>query len=110
MIADNSNQVLSNWENIKIQEKGYSDDKEYIESTAKSLPALMRAEKIRKRLIKRKLIEKPEIQKNDIDSEKIGEMLYEIVTLAVAHDINPEQALYDFNKKLINSIKIDKNN
>jgi uncharacterized protein YabN with tetrapyrrole methylase and pyrophosphatase domain len=59
----------------------------------------MRAEKIQKRMIKRKVAEEPDVK------EKIGEMLYNIVTLANAFDINPEQALYDFNKKTIKSIK-----
>ena len=116
-VADNSEQVLSNWENIKIKEKGYTDDNEYIESVAKSLPALIRAEKIQKRLIKRKLKAKPapediikklgdnlECLKNNgftVDSDTIGSMLYDIVSLANAYDIEPEQALYEFNKKTI---------
>jgi len=109
-LADTSEQVLSNWENIKIKEKGYADTKEYIESTAKSLPALIRAEKIQKRLLKRKVTEKPNAEdiikklkenlNNNINSDVIGEILYDVVSLANQHDINSEQALYDFNKKI----------
>ena len=113
--ADNAEQVLSNWENIKIQEKGYSDTKEYIESTAKSLPALMRAAKIQKRLIKRNVITKPEadetidnllenivnLKQSKTNSEIIGKILYETAMLANVCNIDPEQALYDFNKKII---------
>ena len=111
----NSAQVLSNWENIKIKEKGYADAKEYIESTAKSLPALMRAEKIQKRIVKRKVAEQPSIEdaikklRADLDDlehsdtkfEAIGRILYDTVTLANAFDVNSEQALYEFNKKTI---------
>ena len=114
-VADTSEQVLSNWENIKIKEKGYKDTKEYIESAAKSLPALMRAEKIQKRLAKRKVIEQAsagdsikklrknidKMEQNGIKSETIGEILYDIVTLANAENINAEQSLYDFNKKVL---------
>jgi len=113
-------QVLSNWENIKIKEKGYADTREYIEGTAKSLPALMRAEKIQKRRIKRNVIEKPnikdilkDIKKNienlenfekNIDSETIGNILYDVASLAGEYNINPEQALFDYNKKIIKII------
>ena len=116
--ADTSEQVLSNWENIKIKEKGYADTKEYIESTAKSLPALMRADKIQKRLIKRKVTEKPDTEsiinkilemfKNkqiNVNSELIGELLYNIVSLANANNIDSEQALYEFNEEIIKNIK-----
>jgi len=122
-VADDSAQVLSNWENIKIKEKGYAGDREYIESAAKSLPALMRAEKIQKRIIKRKIAEQPSTgeiikklkeimeiweksEQHNIDSETIGGILYDVVTLANTCDINSEQALYDFNKKVIESVKI----
>ena len=121
VIADNSTnelssfQVLSNWENIKIEEKGYNNTREYIESTAKSLPALMRAEKIQKRFIKRKVIEKPgtedilknlrenlsELNERNVNEEDVGRLLYDVVSLANEHNISAEQALYDYNKKII---------
>jgi len=118
--ANTSEQVLSNWENIKIKEKGYADTKEYLESVAKSLPALMRAEKIQKRLLKRKAAENlgndDIIQKLkcDIDelenaknnetnniSELIGRTIYDIVRFSCVYNINPEQSLYNFNNNLI---------
>ncbi|MCL1794179.1 MAG: MazG family protein [Oscillospiraceae bacterium] len=111
--AENAGQVLSNWENIKIKEKGYADDKEYLKSTAKSLPALMRAQKIRKRLVKRKmakdldageLIEniKKDFEKfENLNFEAMGQTLYEIAALANKCGINAEQALYDFNEKIL---------
>ena len=89
-----SSRVLSNWENIKIKEKGYESDREYIESTAKSLPALMRAEKIQKRLLKREITKQKDIK------EIIGKMLYDVVTLANSCNVNPEQALYDYNENI----------
>ena len=123
-VANSSEQVLSNWENIKIQEKGYSDTGEYLESVAKSLPALMRAEKIQNRLVKRKTFKKPEIddiiKKLDDDfyeikmlknkdankvSEIIGRTLYDIVSYSGCFNINSEQALYKFNKDVIKNIK-----
>lgn len=119
--AKTAEQVLSNWENIKIKEKGYADTQEYIESTAKSLPALMRAEKIQKRLIKRKVTEpdlndmlekaensfsnfKGKILDKNLDFEAAGRLLYDIVCLSNEQNVNSEQALYIFNKKFIKNM------
>ena len=118
--ADTSEQVLANWENIKIKEKGYINAKEYVESVAKSLPALMRTEKIQKRLIKRNIIEKNSIEykinglkehikdlengenrQSDINSEIIGRILYDIVGIANEYNISSEQALCDFDEKTL---------
>ena len=118
--AETSAQVLSNWENIKIKEKGFLNTKEYLESTPKSLPALMRAEKIHKRLLKRGAIKNVEINdiikrlKWDIEelgnaknretnkiSEIIGRTIYEIVCFSCVYNINSEQSLYNFNDNLI---------
>jgi len=100
-IADTADQVLANWESIKIRDKNYAGAKEYIESAAKSLPALMRAEKIQKRLAKRKIAEITEKTEQADIKEAIGGILYSIVALANACEINPEQALYEYNKKII---------
>ena len=119
--ADTAEQVLSNWENIKIKEKGYADAKEYIASTAKSLPALMRAEKIQKRLIKRKIIApdlndmlekmdnsfadfRAKILNKSLDYESAGRLLYDIVSLTNEQNVNSEQALYIFSENLIKNM------
>ena len=113
--AEDAGQVLSNWENIKIKEKGYADAKEYVKSAAKSLPALMRAQKIHKRLIKRKLAEDLEpgeligkIKKDAGELENlnlaIGRILYDVTALANRYGIDSEQALYDFNEKMLKKI------
>lgn len=47
--VDTAEEVLSNWEMIKQQEKGQKTAAETLESVPKVLPALMRAEKIQKR-------------------------------------------------------------
>ena len=120
-VFDTAEQVLSNWENIKIKEKGYENTKEYIESTAESLPALMRAEKIQKRLIKRKIITldlndtlekteksfsdfKEKILNKNLDFEAAGRLLYDIVSLASEQNVNSEQALHNFNKNFIKNM------
>ena len=115
-IAETSEQVLSNWENIKIGEKGYADAGEYVRSTAKSLPALMRTQKIHKRLLKRKIIRELDLDglleniKKDIGElenptpERIGRILYDITALADRCGIDSEQALYNLNKKTLKNL------
>ena len=44
--AENSKQVLKNWEEIKKEEQGMTTLTEEMEHIAKNLPALMRAEKV----------------------------------------------------------------
>ena len=75
----------------------------------------MRTAKIQKRLIKRTVIDQPEseeiiknifeilgdLKQNEINSEIIGKILYETTMLANVCNIDPEQALYDFNEKII---------
>ena len=115
-IAATSEQVLSNWENIKIGEKGYADAGEYVRGTAKSLPALMRAQKIHKRLLRRKMIRELDLDglleniKKDIgeledpNPERIGRILYDITALANRCDIDSEQALYNFIIRMLKTI------
>jgi len=110
--ADTVEQVLTNWEDIKFQEKGFADSREYIESAAKSLPALMRAEKIYKRAVKReaaepvnprgKLESLAEIlrllaESGNITAEDIGRVLFGIASAASELGVSSEQALYDYN-------------
>ena len=52
MQADNSEQVLVNWEVLKRQEKGQRSTADAIESVPHTLPALWRAEKVQKKAAK----------------------------------------------------------
>ncbi|OON97574.1 MAG: nucleoside triphosphate pyrophosphohydrolase [Epulopiscium sp. Nele67-Bin005] len=50
--VNNSQEVLSNWEELKKKEKGHSTTSESMKSISTSLPAMMRAEKIQKKAAK----------------------------------------------------------
>ena len=52
MQADNSEQVLVNWEVLKRQEKGQRSTSDAIESVPHTLPALWRAEKVQSKTAK----------------------------------------------------------
>ena len=50
--ADTVSQVLTNWDAIKMEQKGQTQVSETLDSVAKSLPALMRSQKVLKRAAK----------------------------------------------------------
>ena len=50
--ADNTDQVLKNWDAIKMKTKGQETYTDTLNSVAKSLPALMRAQKVGKRAMR----------------------------------------------------------
>ena len=52
MTADNSEQVLTNWEVLKREEKGQASTADAIEAVPHTLPALWRAEKVQKKAAK----------------------------------------------------------
>ena len=52
MTADNSEQVLTNWEVLKREEKGQASTADAIEAVPHTLPALWRAEKVQKKAVK----------------------------------------------------------
>lgn len=52
MAADNSEQVLANWETLKRREKGQRSTADAIEAVPHTLPALWRAEKIQSKTAK----------------------------------------------------------
>ena len=52
MTADTSDQVLTNWEVLKREEKGQASTADAIEAVPHTLPALWRAEKVQKKAAK----------------------------------------------------------
>ncbi|MDR1674533.1 MAG: nucleoside triphosphate pyrophosphohydrolase [Oscillospiraceae bacterium] len=85
-VAEDTAQVLENWENIKNKTKGHETRTQELEAVAKSLPALMYAQKIGKRAAGAGL---------DFESEKQAfECIYkELTELREAMDIPDRQAI-----------------
>lgn len=121
--ADNPNEVLTNWEEIKKKEKHYKNDKEILESIPSCLPALMRAEKLISKANKltdnpksskdaiakaRELLdslEKSDNVDNSCIGEYIGELLFEIVKISTFFKINPEFVLTNCSEKFITNFR-----
>lgn len=118
---NNSNEVLENWDKIKSIEQGNKTYTDSIRHITKTLPALMRADKVQKKAAKvgfdwdniedamKKIIEEyKEIEdvyksKNKVKIlEEIGDLLFSVVNVARFLDIDPENALNYSIDKFIN--------
>ena len=119
--ADTTDQVLKNWDAIKMQTKSQQTQTQAMESVSKSLPSLMRSEKVQKKAAKvgfdwenvdgalDKLIEECTELKNAIASgdkdnqrEELGDVLFSAVNVARFIGVDSEHALYDACDKFIN--------
>ena len=123
--ADTTDQVLKNWDAIKMETKGQETYTDTLRSVAKSLPALMRAQKVGKRSMRAGMDfrcaedavacisnEKAELDaaiisgnKADIE-EELGDLLFSCVNAARHLGIDAEQALKDSTEKFINRFSI----
>lgn len=112
--ADTPEEVLKNWDEIKMKSKSQSKASEAMESVSKALPSLMRSEKLLKKA-ERAGLKKPSAEeavasvRNELDklgnsirngstedeSSRIGKLLFEIVGLSRTLDTDCEKSLYD---------------
>lgn len=118
--ADSTGEVLKNWDAIKMQTKGQETYTETLESVAKSLPALMRAQKVGKRAMRAGMdfrtaddaIACISAEKAELDEavsagdkahiqEEIGDLLFSCVNAARHLGIDAEQALTESTEKFI---------
>ncbi|MBQ0104577.1 MAG: nucleoside triphosphate pyrophosphohydrolase, partial [Armatimonadetes bacterium] len=111
--VENTDQVIDNWEKIKVTEKGYTDRKSAVDGIPESFTALMKAYKIGKKAVKvgfdwdsidgalDKLDEeikelKEAIKNNDEEKhleEELGDVLFCICNVSRKLKIQPEVAL-----------------
>ena len=92
------------WEEVKRRTKGQKTDLDAVTSVARSLPALIRSEKILSRAktteeskkerekVREELIQNLE-KTGPRDEEEIGKLLFLTVMFARTNHVNPEQAL-----------------
>lgn len=114
----NSSEVLVNWENIKNDEKHRKTPYEQLDSVAKSLPSLMRCQKLQSKAEKNSLTEKSDFNnlidsaKNELDKLKdnknaqgIGNLLFHICSIARSLDVDAEETLYIENEKFLHKFE-----
>ena len=113
-----SSQVLENWDKLKRKEKGQDTHTDALNSVARSLPALWRAEKVQKKARKAgfdwdeisgpmdKLYEeldelKTAVEENSNIEEELGDLLFAAVNLARFVKVDCENALSAATDKFI---------
>lgn len=110
--ADTSEEVLKNWDKIKVVEKHQKSDREVLDSVSHSLPSLIRADKLAGKAEK---LGYPVPQCNalentigQINDSTVGDLLFAVVSLAKKHGIDAEKALADACDKLVLTASDDK--
>ena len=99
-VADTTGEALANWESRKLEEKGFSSLRQDLEDIPAVLPALMRAQKVAKKI--RKVEGVSENPVGELATEqKIGEMLYQICKQADLSGVDAELALYRYLEGVI---------
>ena len=123
--ANTTDQVLKNWDAIKMETKGQERYTDTLTSVAKSLPALMRAQKVGKRAMRAGMDfrcaedavacignEKAELDvavaKNDKANieEEIGDLLFSCVNAARHLGVDAELALKSATEKFIKRFSV----
>ncbi len=122
--VSDTGEVLKNWDSIKKQTKGQETYTDTLESVAKSLPALMRAQKLGKRAMRAGMdfrsvddafecikLETAELEEaiktgdsNQIE-EEFGDLLFSCVNTARHLDLDAEEALTKACEKFIKRFK-----
>lgn len=116
--VENSAEVLDNWDAIKRVEKHQETTGSAMDSVARSLPALWRAEKVQKKAHKagfdwtsisgavEKLNEEVDelhsaIKLGDGVEDELGDVLFSVVNISRFADVDPEEALHAACEKFI---------
>lgn len=113
-----SEQVLSNWDIIKNDEKQRKTPYAQLDAVSKSLPSLMRAQKLISKAEKNDLLKQESVDdcikkieeiteqiKNKMDGSKIGELLFAVASLSRLFDVEAEEALYVENERFLEKYK-----
>ncbi len=122
--VENAEDVVKNWEAIKSQESGYEDRKSVLDGIPNALPALLRGQKIQKRVarvgfdwdnisdvvakVDEELTEvKESLPTNDTEAieMEIGDLLFAVVNLCRFIDLQAEETLRKSNWKFITRFK-----
>ena len=104
--ADTTDAVLKNWDQIKRETKRQKSNREVLESVSPAMPALMRAQKVRKKAAKMgEALPEAEALKAQIaaavmqvqaenGAEQLGRALFDLTALAQQLGVDAERALF----------------
>lgn len=122
--ADNSEQVLKNWESIKSVEKQRVSVTDKLRAIPPMYPALLRAQKVGKKAscfdfanaeqardkVLEEVVEVMEVTQDPIEAEKeIGDLLLAVTSLARMIGVNAEEALFHATNRFIDRFEAIEN-
>lgn len=116
--VNSTDEVLNNWDELKKTEKSQKSATDTLNSVARTLPALIRAEKVQKKAAKagfawediqgaltkihEELDEVERAAKGDGDiAEELGDLLFAVTNAARYAEVDPEEALNQTTEKFI---------
>ncbi len=113
--VENTGEVLSNWENIKTEEKQRNTLKDKLQAIPPMLPALMRAQKVAKKSKKYENSSADELidiaitdleqLRTGMDAKNVlGSLLFTLGALAYRQGIGAEEALFETTNYFIDSL------
>ncbi len=105
--VESTDDILSNWDRIKIETKGQKSNKEALLSTVKALPSLMAYQKYLKKAKKWEMSipdKKFADIKDNVTEDTVAEALVYVVNLANEKGIDAEEALSKYLKNEINNL------
>ena len=116
VIAENSDVVKQNWEQIKLKEKG-NEKKSVLSGVPQSMPALVKAYRMQEKAaqvgfdwdtkeqvwakVDEELLEFKEAISDEEKENELGDLLFSLVNYARFSNINPDDALEKTNRKFI---------
>lgn len=116
VVANDSDTVKQNWEQIKLKEKG-NENKSVLAGVPKSMPALVKAYRMQEKAaqvgfdwenkeqvwakVEEELEEFKTASTSEQREEELGDLLFSLVNYARFDGINPDDALEQTNKKFI---------
>ena len=126
--ADTAEEVLKNWDNIKMKTKSQKSQSDAMDSVSKTLPSLIRSEKLQKKAAKvgfdwpdvngalQKVEEETQELKNAIKegnkenmADELGDLLFSVVNVSRFIKVDSEEALYHACDKFTNRFRMVEN-
>ncbi len=91
--VEGADEVVKNWERIKAEEKGESTPKSILDGIPPTLPSVIRAQKILKRLQRAGSPLAPKIAPDSMTEEELGEQMLDLILKAENNGLEAESAL-----------------
>lgn len=118
--ADTTDEVLTNWDQIKRETKKQKSDREVLESVSPAMPALMRAQKVRKKAAKmgadagsteavqERICAAVQSANAENGAAALGSALFDMTELARHLGVDAEQALFETCRAYIEQFEAEK--